>query len=87
MGGFRLKEGEAERIEKMRAAGLGVSEISRRLERSYGFVRRMMDRIPDRAVVAPSASGLSPDRRALADMILGMDMSKDQELKVLEAIL
>ena len=86
MGGYGVKEGEVERANKLRDAGLKVAEISRQMARSTTFVNNLLATPPKHVNPSPAVA-MTADRRALADMIIGMDMSKDQKLKVLEAIL
>ena len=90
MGGFGLRKGEALRIQKMRDAGLTTSEIMRQTKRSAGFVDKVIATAPTRVTASPglpASVSMPAANRALAELVLGLDIPKEQKLRVLEALL
>lgn len=85
MGGFGIRTGEQERIHQMLSAGMRIGAIARQLKRSHGFVTRVSQSAPARTSAVPAT--LSAERKALADLVIGLDIPKAQKLKVLDAIL
>lgn len=88
MGGFRVRAGERAQIQQLYAQGVNRAEIARRMNRSTGFVLAQINAPAETvSAVAPTTTSLTAERKALAEMILGMSMDKTSKLKVLEAIL